>query len=174
MKIIRTLFILFFITSCNTPRAIYDYDQEVDFSKYSTYAIFPDFRSGLSQLDEGRLLKSLDSAMKKKGFSNAPEDAGLYVNVYTEQFREENPSRLGVGVGGGGRNVGVGVSGGIPLGGTDQFLRITFDFIDAEKDSLVWKAIVETPFDLNASPEQRQAIFDKVVQKALEGYPPKK
>lgn len=174
MKIFRILFLFVFVASCNTPRAVYDYDQDVNFNQYSTYALFPEFQSGLSQLDERRLLKSLDNALQQKGFENKKEEPGLYVNVYTEEFMQRNNSNLGVGVGGGGRNVGVGVSGGIPLGGPEHNLRLTFDFIDAEKDSLVWQAVVETSFDPNASPEARQAVFDRVVQKALEGYPPNK
>ncbi|MGY5851652.1 DUF4136 domain-containing protein [Salegentibacter sp. F14] len=172
MKPIPILLVFFFI-SCNTPQAVYDYDQEINFSKYSTYAIFPDFQSGLSQLDEKRLLASLENHLKKKGFSTSSKP-GIYVNVYTDEFHQQNQNSLGVGIGGGGRNVGVGVSGGIPLGGPETYLRITFDFIDVNDDSLVWQAVVESKFNPDASPEQRRTQFEKIVQKALDGYPPKK
>ncbi|MFD1096838.1 DUF4136 domain-containing protein [Salegentibacter chungangensis] len=173
MKIFKTLLICLVLASCNAPSAVYDYDRKVNFSQYSTYSLFPDFRSGLSQLDEGRLIESLDSALKSKGFSRG-DDAGIYVNVYSEEFIQNSGNRVGVGIGGSGRNVGVGVSGGFPLGGPDTYLRLTFDFIDVEDDSLIWQAVVESRFDKNASPEERSAVFDKIVKKALEGYPPKK
>ena len=80
----------------------------------------------------------------------------------------------GLGLGGGGGNVGVGVSGGIPIGKMDTYMELTFDFVDIEKDALVWQAVVESSFDVKADPEKRQKIFDRIVEKALEGYPPKK
>ncbi|AVR44176.1 DUF4136 domain-containing protein [Christiangramia fulva] len=173
MKLFKFLGILFLLSSCNAPQAVYDYDQQVNFQKYKTYALFPDFKTGLSQLDEQRLIRSIDEKMQAKGFTRAG-DPGIYVNVYTQTFQEDNRSRVGIGVGGGGGNVGVGVSGGIPLGPMDTILKLTFDFIDVEKDNLVWQAVIESPFDFNASPEKRQSRFDKIVETALEGYPPKK
>ncbi|TBW27413.1 DUF4136 domain-containing protein [Gramella sp. KN1008] len=173
MRLLKYSFFLLFLAACNTPQAVYDYDQQVNFSNYSTYALFPEFQSGLSQLDESRLIQSLNNKMQAKGFSKA-DDAGIYVNVYTERFEQDNRSRVGVGIGGGGGNVGVGVSGGIPVGQMDTYLKLTFDFIDVEKDALVWQAVVESPFNINAAPEQRQERFDKIVEKALAGYPPKK
>ncbi len=173
MRLFKYSLLLILITACNAPRAVYDYDKEVDFTQYSTYALFPDLRTGLSQLDDARLIESLDNKMKEKGFSIS-EEPGIYVNMYTEKFEQDNRSRLGIGVGGGGGNVGVGVSGGVPIGQMDTFIKLTFDFIDVKRDDLVWQAIVESPFNMNASPEKRQQQFDKIVEKALENYPPNK
>jgi len=161
------------MVACNAPQAVYDYDQQVNFSQYSSYALFPEFQSGLSQLDEGRLIESLNRGLAEKGFTKS-EEPGIYVNVYTERFEQDNRSRVGVGIGGGGGNVGVGVSGGIPVGEMDTYLKLTFDFIDVKKDALVWQAVVESPFNINADPAQRQERFDKIVEKALSGYPPEK
>lgn len=174
MKILRYTILLLFITACNAPQAVYDYDQEVNFDQYSSYQLFPDFRTGLSQLDESRLIESLSSALQQKGFSTTETEPNIYVNVYTEQFQQDNRSRVGVGFGGGGGNVGVGVSGGIPVGQMDTYLRLTFDFIDVEKDMLVWQAVVESPFKFDADPKSKQEQIERIVAKALEGYPPKK
>ena len=173
MRLIKYSILLIFVTACNSPQAVYDYDQQVNFEQYSTYSIFPDFQTGLSQLDDSRLIESLKTAMQQKAFS-VSDDPGIYVNVYTQQYEQDNRSRVGVGLGGGGGNVGVGVSGGIPVGEMDTYLKLTFDFIDVEKDMLVWQAIVESPFNFNADPQKRKERFDKIVAKALEGYPPKK
>lgn len=171
MRLFNFSLILLFITACNSPRAVYDYDQEVNFSAYSSYALFPEFRTGLSQLDEARLVESLKTGMQKEGLSLTGEPA-IYVNVYTEMMEKDNRSRLGVGIGGGGGNVGVGVSGGIPVGAMDTYLKLTFDFIDVQRDELVWQAVVESPFNFNAEPQKRQERFTKIVQEVLEGYPP--
>lgn len=173
MKLFKYSILLLFVAACNAPQAVYDYDQKVNFDQYSTYSIFPDFQSGLSQLDDSRLLESLKSALKEKGFTDS-ENPGIYVNVYTEEFQQDNRSRVGVGIGGGGGNVGVGVSGGVPIGQMDTYLKLTFDFINVEKDVLIWQAVVESPFSFDADPQKRKESFDKIVAKALEGYPPKK
>jgi hypothetical protein len=68
----------------------------------------------------------------------------------------------------------VGVSGGIPLGGPETYLRLTFDLIDAKRDELVWQAVVDAKFDLDASPERRQELFSAIVTQALKEYPPEK
>lgn len=170
----RSLYFLLFLlitVSCSTPQVLYDYDEQVDFSQFDSYSIYPEMRSGLSQLDERRLISSVETILQTKGLSDS-ESPDLFLNVYTEEFKEINRNRLGVGVGGGGGNVGVGVSGGIPLGGPQTRLRLTFDLINAEDDILVWQAVVESGFDFDADPEQRQKRFDEIVQKAFEKYPP--
>ncbi|WP_300434239.1 DUF4136 domain-containing protein [Christiangramia sp.] len=172
MRLLKYSFLLLFIAACNSPKAVYDYDQQVNFDRYNSYTIFPDLQTGLSQLDEARLLESIERQMQEKGFSDS-SSPGIYVNVYTKKFQQDNRSRVGVGIGGGGGNVGVGVSGGIPLGQMDSYLELTFDFIDVENDALIWQAVVESSFDMNADPQKRQEKFDKIVTKALEGYPPK-
>lgn len=173
MKIFKYFFLLVFIASCNAPRAVYDYDEQASFTSYKTYGIYPDLRTGLSQLDERRLLESVERVMRNNQLA-VSDEPDLLLNIYSEEFRRESDSRLGIGVGGTGRNVGVGVSGGIPIGGTETYLRLTFDLVDAKSDALVWQAVVESVFDLDASPSSRQQKFDEIVEKALKGYPPKR
>lgn len=123
-------------------------------------------------MDEKRLLTSMESGLREEGLSPS-QYPDIYVNLYVEEYEEASGTSLGVGIGGGGGNVGVGMSGGIPIGGPDTYLRITFDFIDVEDDSLIWQAEVDSKFDRNARPEERQERFDRIVKKALAGYPPK-
>ncbi len=173
MKIFKSLGLFFIIASCNTPKAIYDYDQSVQFGGIDTYQIYPDLVSKLSHLDEQRLLSILSTQMTTKGFTTA-EQPEIYVNFYTSEYQTPPKSNLGIGVGGGGGNLGVGVSGGFPIGGDETYLRLSLDFIDARKDSLIWQAIVESSFNKNASPQDRVAQLKAMVDTALKGYPPKK
>ena len=172
MKLLKLLFVCAILSSCNTPKVVYDYDDTVNFNQYNSYDFFPDFQSGLSQLDETRLVASLKKGMDSKDFSTS-EEPGIYVNVYSREFMDRNRSNIGIGIGGGGRSGGVGVSGGIPIDNNSVILEVTIDFINAEEDSLIWQAVVETKLNPNASPEERRQMFDKIVEKALEGYPPK-
>ena len=68
MKSFKYLLLVLIVTSCNSPRATYDYDQNMDFNSISTYQIYPDLKSNLSQLDEQRMLTGLDAKMNKFGF----------------------------------------------------------------------------------------------------------
>ncbi|MCF4102244.1 DUF4136 domain-containing protein [Gillisia sp. M10.2A] len=172
MKFLRTGLLLLLIASCNAPKATYDYDQNYNFTELTTYQFYPDLITRLSQLDEQRLLRILESELNLKGFHSA-QNPNVYVNFYAEEYETASRNNLGIGVGGGGGNVGVGVSGGIPIGGPETYLRITFDFIDASNDSLVWQAIVDSQFNKNASPRERELQLKSIVQKALKGYPPK-
>ena len=173
MNKLKYLLLILILAACNTPRATYDYDQNVQFSTLNTYKIYPDLRSNLSQLDEQRLLSVLDSELNKIGFSTS-ESPDIYLNFYSSSYEEPSRNNIGIGVGGTGRNVGVGVSGGIPLGVSSSYLRLTFDFINVQTDALIWQAIVDSPFNINGSPSERENQLRAMVQKALEGYPPNK
>lgn len=173
MRLLPVLLFLLITLSCSTPKVLYDYDEQVNFSQFDSYSIYPEMRSGLSQLDERRLISSVETVLNRKGLSES-ENPDLYLNVYTEEFEEVNRNRLGVGVGGGGGNVGVGISGGIPLGASQTRLRLTFDMINAKDDVLVWQAVVEAGFDFDADPELRQERFNEIVRKAFEEYPPER
>ncbi len=173
MKYLQYIFLAVFISSCGGPRAVYDYDETAAFSNISTYHIFPDLETGMNQLDEQRLLTILNEQLAKKGFTTS-QDPQIYVNFYSTEYQTPTRNSVGIGVGGTGGNVGVGVSGGIPIGGPDTYRRVTFDFIDVQKDVLIWQAVVEGKFDNNTSPEKRAERLSKMVEEALKGYPPKK
>lgn len=171
MKLFRIFLFLILFSGCSAPQVALDYDQQIDFSHFKSYAIYPDMVSGLSQLDEKRVVTSLQKHLSQKGIStDSPSD--FYINLYSEEYEEASRNTLGIGVGGGGGNLGVGVSGGIPIGGPETYLSLTFDIIDIERDELIWQAIVESKFNKNATPEKRQANLDRMVKKALESFPP--
>lgn len=174
MKFLKILLSFLILSSCNTPQAVFDYDEQANFGNYTSVAIYPEVRTGLSQLDEKRLLASVQNTLRERNLIPASGIPDLYLNIYTEEYQEQSRNSLGVGVGGTGRNVGVGISGGIPLGGPETFLRLTFDLVDIQNDNLVWQAVVDSKFNFDAPPEERQRRFDKIVQEALEGYPPKR
>jgi len=172
MKAFRVLLLFLFLSGCTSPQSYIDYDEQVNFSAIRSYNIIPELKSGLSELDQERLIRSLEAGFREEGLA-LDSNPDILVNVYSEEFQQQSGNSLGIGIGGTGRNVGVGISGGIPLGGPETFLSLTFDIIDAEQNELIWQAVVESRFDKNASPEKRQVAFDRMVAKALEDFPPK-
>lgn len=170
--------ILFFLIgmsliSCNGVRVNYDYDKTKDFTGYSTYNYFDNIDSGLSDLDEKRLFGILDSTLQAKGYLLSEEPEFL-INIKSFVFQSNSRNNVGLGVGGGGRNVGGGLSIGIPVGNTGLRRQILFDFVDADKKALFWQADTESNFRENTNPLNREEQLKKVVVKVFKNFPPKK
>lgn len=172
MKILKYTFLLLFLASCNTPRVVHDYDEKVAFTEITTYEIYPDLVTNLNQLDEQRLLGILAEELSKKGMTASSEKPQIYVNFYASEFEMASGSNIGLGMGGTGRNMGVGVSGGVPVGGPNTYLSLTLDFIDAEKDSLIWQAEIQGKFNKDTTPQNREARLRTFITRALKDYPP--
>lgn len=172
MKHFILILLLLLIISCAPIYVNYDYETGTNFGQYKTYNIYPELISGLSELDENRLLDAIDEVLQQKGFkvSQSPD---IFVNIKSQEFESFNNSNVGVGVGGTGGNVGGGVSVGIPINRTSINRELTFDFIDAQKDRLIWQAISESGYNPNASPEKRKEKFIAIVTKVFSKYPPK-
>lgn len=164
------LFVILLV-SCTSVRVNYDYDKSADFSNYITYNYFSDMETALSPLDEKRLFRVLDSTLQTKGLLLS-EEPDFLINIITQEFRNASQSAVGVGLGGTNRNVGGGVSIGIPVGGSQLERSIQFDFVDAQKNALIWQANSESGFRPNASPAVREEQLRKVVDKVFAKFPP--
>jgi hypothetical protein len=172
MKFIPFTLISFIIVSCGTA-VHYDYERATDFSIYNSYSYYNDIESGLSQLDNSRIKRAIDSVLIDRGLvkSDSPD---FLINFYASEMITNSGSSIGIGVGGGGGNVGVGVSGGIPIGGNTILQKMTIDLVDASRDRLFWKAIAESKFSENSSPEQKTEHYYRLMLKIFKNYPPEK
>jgi len=173
MKSILIVASLLVVTSCAPIRVNYDYEKTTDFSKYKSYNYYSNIDSGLSELDTKRLLDALDANLQAKGIQLA-EKPDFFIDIKSSEYRENQSSSVGVGMGGTGRNVGGGVSIGIPIGQANVNRQIQFDFVDENGIGLFWQAVSESSFNPNANPEKREAQLRAVVVKVLEGFPPKR
>lgn len=171
MKNLKFLLILLLLSSCGAYVDI-DYDKNVNFSELKTYNYFGDMKTGLSQLDENRLLKIMDVKLQSLGFQKS-ETPRFNIDIQTADVTNTPNSNVGVGIGGTGRNVGGGVSVGIPLGGNRALREIKIEFVDAANDIVIWQAVT-TQSNLGNTPEKREASFVKVVENVFSKYPPKK
>ncbi len=170
MKSIGYLWLILLFSSCHVVRVQTDYEKETDFSNYSTYNYYNDMETGLSELDQKRLIKALDLAMQTKGFLLS-EEPDFLVNIQSTIYQAPRNNTVGVGVGGTGRNVGGGVSVGIPVGQSNLQREIQFDFVDSQKDMLIWQAISKSHLNENATPVEREKKLQQVVEKVLAKYP---
>jgi len=170
MRLLPFLLVLFLV-SCSSPRVAFDYDKKIDFTNYRSYNYYPDMETGMNQLDDKRLIRSLDSLLQEKGFSRV-DDPDIYINIMSEEYESQNPGSIGLGVGGGGRNSGIGVSGGIPIGGVSLTQELIFDIVDVKRSELLWQATSKSKVYKKSTPLQREKYFRKIVEKVFNRFPP--
>ena len=172
MKAIRILALLILLSSCGAV-VNYDYERTTDFSQYTTYNYFTDMQTGLSDLDNKRLMSSIDAKLETLGLQKT-EDPSFRIDIQSDEYANTQNSNFGIGVGGTGRNTGGGVSVGIPIGQSRYGREIIIEFVDDSKDGMFWQAITNTDINPNATPQKREADFIALVDKVFSKYPPKK
>lgn len=171
MRHIVLLVVSYLLVSCSTVRVNYDYDKNTDFSNYGTYNYHPHMRTGLTELDEKRLVNLMDITLQIKGMVYS-EEPDFLIDITSEYFQNPQNTAVGVGVGGTGRNVGGGLSVGIPVGQKSLQRQIHFKFIDAERVQLFWEGVGESAFKENIPPVEREQKLMELVDKVLSKYPP--
>ncbi len=175
MRIVVTryvsLCVLFLVSSCGSAPA-FDYNTATDFTKVKTYGFYTDLQSGLSEFDEQRIKQALDSLLPTKNMRSSV-NPDMLINFYASEQLAQG-STIGVGVGGGGMNGSVGVSGGIPVGGNKIEQLLTLDFISNAQDALIWQGTLVSTYSAKANAGQMKAHYLKAISKLLKGYPPKK
>ncbi len=171
MKLFRILILSLLVVSCASIRVNYDYDVKTNFNTYKTYNYYSDLDTGLSELDTKRLLDVLDSHLLSKELylSETPD---FFINITSSEYVNQSGNSVGVGIGGSGRNIGGGISIGLPIGRAKINRQIQIDFIDEGAIGLFWKAISESAFNPNALPEKREAKLRMIVEKVMSQYPP--
>ena len=173
MRIFLCLIAITFFSSCGSTYVDYDYDKNVDFSKYKTYAYDFERITGFTEFDEKRFTKAIDSVLESRGWSFS-ETPDVLIAAQSKDYETQSRNTLGVGVGSGGGNVGVGVSGGIPIGGREQHRDLTVTIYDEKTNSAIWEALSESDLKIKANPNQKDAYFAKLVSKIFKNYPPEK
>jgi hypothetical protein len=171
-SILGVLIVLFVCTSCGTV-VNYDYEKKTDFSKYKTYNYFDHMKTGLSELDNKRLIKAIDTKLKTMGLKRS-DYADFYIDIQSQDIQNRTNSNVGVGVGGGGGGGFGGVSVGVPLGRNQNTRELVIEFVDDTKEGMFWQAVSESSYQPNSSPEKREANFVALLDKIFAGYPPKK
>ena len=78
--------LLFVLASCSSVRVNSDYDKQVDFTAYKTYAFHKTGidKAEISDLDKKRILRSIDETMTAKGFAKS-ETPDLLIAFFTKE-----------------------------------------------------------------------------------------
>jgi hypothetical protein len=166
--------LLLLLASCSPVRVNSDYDKNVDFVQYKTYAYS---KTGIdkvtiSDLDKRRILKAIDDQMLAKGFTKS-ETPDLLINIFTKEREQidvnQYYSRWGYGWGYGWNPYGFGSNVSVNKY-TEGTLYI--DIIDAKKKELIWQGEGEGTLTKNTA--KKEAVITEFVTKILAQYPPVK
>jgi hypothetical protein len=174
IKLLPLLF-LFALVSCSSVQVATDYDKNVDFANYKSFAFF---KSGIdkveiSDLDKRRILNAIDAELTAKGITKS-ENPDLLVNIFTKSRQQIDVNQFNAGWGygwgwgwnpwmWGGRSTTVSTT-------TEGTLYI--DLIDARKKELIWQG--EGVGVLTQNINKKDERIKEFVKKILEKYPPGK
>lgn len=172
---VMLLFVLVF-ASCNSVRVATDYDREVNFNQYQSFAFFkPGIdKAEISDLDKKRILRAIEAEMLAKGFTKS-DDPDLLVSIFTKTKENINIYNNAYGYGFGGWGYGWGWSPWYWGAGANTVNSTTdgtlyIDFIDAEGRELVWQGMGTAA--LAKDVEKKQERINEIVREILEKYPP--
>ncbi|HLV40551.1 MAG TPA: DUF4136 domain-containing protein [Xanthomarina sp.] len=171
--ILLTSFLLVTIMSCSTVRVASDYDKEVDFSKYKTFAFYkPGIdKAEINDLDKRRMLRAIESELLAKGFTKS-ETPDLLVSIFTKSREKVNVYQSGYYPYGYGYGWGWSpyYYGNYNTVNTSTEGVLYVDLIDATKKELVWQG-VGTGY-LSSSSSKKEERIQEFVSSIMAKYPP--
>ena len=138
------LFLLLIFTGCQTVNVTYDYDPNMDFSKYKTYTWYTKEIKGdklaKKPLVKKRVVLATNNNLKEKGLTLIESGkSDLVLVAHTGKYDE--PSLI-------------------------------LDFVDVDTKELVWRSeATEVDIDYD-NPEKRQTEIDKLITRMLAQFPP--
>lgn len=173
LKITPVLLLLtILVTSCSSVRVASDYDREVNFNQYESYAFFkPGIdKAEISDLDKKRILRAIEAEMQRKGFTKS-ENPDLLVSIFTKTNENINiyqNNMMGWGYGWGWHPWYWG-SGFNTVNRTSEG-TLYIDLIDAEGKELVWQGMGTAALASDVNKKQKR--INEIVSEILEKYPP--
>lgn len=167
VKVLLMLLIIAIATSCGTVRVSTDYDQQVNFNQYKSFAFFkPGIdKAEISDLDKRRILRAIEAELLAKGFVKS-ENPDLLISIFTKEHeRVDVYNNYGWGWGWnpywgmGYNNISTRTEGSLYI-----------DLIDASKKELVWQG--KGTGYLTHNIEKKQERINEFVKEILSKFPP--
>jgi hypothetical protein len=172
---ILPLLLLFILGSCGSTVSVYsDYDKNIDFSQYKTYAFHKRGidRVAISELDKKRILNAIDLELGRKGMIKS-ESPDLLINIFTKEREQIDVNQYYDGWGYGWRyGWNPYLWGGRTYVTTTTQGTLYIDLIDARKKELVWQG--EGVGYLTENRNEKEKQINEFVAKILAQYPPVK
>ena len=174
-KIAFLLFGILLFSSCNSIKVATDYDTQVDFSKYKTFAFYKTGidKADISDLDKKRILRAIESELLAQGFTKS-ENPDMLVSIFTKSRERVNVSQNNLGWGWGwGWNPWM--MNGMNNVNVNQFTEGTLfiDFIDKNKKELIWQGVGTGALKMDDRAKKEERIRE-FVKEIISRFPPEK
>lgn len=166
--------LLFVLGSCCSVRVATDYDKNVDFGQFKTYAFYKNGidKVEISDLDKKRILRAIDEVMASKGFTKS-ENPDLLVNIFTKAREQVSVNQFNNGWGyGWGYGWNPYLWGGQTYVTTNTEGTLYIDLIDAKKKEMIWQG--EGVGSLTKDTNKKDEVVKNFVAKILAQYPPQR
>lgn len=180
-KLLPVILLVLAVTSCSSVKVASDYDKNVNFSEFKTFAFFkPGIdKAEINDIDKRRILRAIESELLAKGFTKS-ETPDLLVSMFTKSNQRVDiyNNYWGYGAWGWGGYGPWGWGGYGPWGwGWNQPVASTstegvlfIDLINANKKELIWQG--QGTGYLTQNMEKKEERIKEFVSKILEKYPP--
>ncbi len=187
---IASLITIFILGSCNSLQVTYDYDKDVDFSKFTTYSFHgwaKDSEKLLTPFDKERFESAFKAQFDSRNLKYMAEGGELVVALYivTQQKTEQvaNTTNMGGYYGGYGGGYGgyYGYGPGWGWGGSMGNSMTTIsevnytvgtmvvDVFDAANKKLIWEGVGSKTIDEN--PSNREKNVQIIASRIMDRYP---
>lgn len=176
-KIAFLLFAILLFGSCNSIKVATDYDIQVDFSKYKTFAFYKTGidKADISDLDKKRILRAIESELLAKGFVKS-DNPDMLVSIFAKSRERVNVSQNNLGWGWGwGWGWNPWMMNGMNNVNVNQFTEGTLfvDFIDKEKKELIWQGVGTGALKIDDRAKKEERIRE-FVKEIISRFPPEK
>jgi len=177
-NIMKTFQFVFFaiattlMMSCSTVKVATDFDKEINFEKYESFAFYkPGIdKAEISDLDKKRILRAIESNLTAQGMTKS-KTPDVLVSIFTETREKVNIYQNNFGYGWGWNPYFWGASGGNTVSKNIEG-TLYIDLIDADQNELVWQGLGTGILSMDM--DKKEEKINEIVQKILEEYPPKR
>ena len=164
------LLLILLLSSCSSSvRVVSDFDKEVDFTNYNTYAFHkPSVDAAkISDLDKRRILRAIDQELTEKGMVKS-ESPQIIIGIYTKEQERidiyQNYHTWGW------------YPYYYPYGASSHINQSTqgtlfIDILDAKTKNLIWQGIGYSDL-VTGDMERKEKRINEIVAKILTAYPP--
>ena len=172
-KLLTAILLLSVVTSCSSVKVAADYDKNVNFSEFKTFAFFkPGIdKAEINDLDKRRILRAIEAELMAKGYTKS-ETPDLLVSIFTKSNQRVDiyNNYWGYGAWGWGGYGPWGWGWNQPMVSTSTEGVLYIDLINANKKELIWQG--QGTGYLTRNMEKKEARIKEFVSKILEKYPP--
>lgn len=157
------------LLACSSLSVSYDFDPDIDFQQYRTWRWMRTTSARLgvqkNSLADKRIRHHAEYYIAQTGLKEAEGETDLLIVYYVATQNQYSVSTVGYAYG--------------PYWGTSGVSvyrykqgTLILDFVDREKQELVWRGVATDDISYNASREEIDARLDNMFYKMLLNYPP--